>query len=648
MATPKLWLDAFQVNTGTAATGTQNQPQIVGLANGNILVAWEELSEGVGSSAGADIVGKIFDARGNVVRDSFQINSFRAVDNEGDFDIAANNLGGFVVAYVDEDISAPNHTTVVWEVFSSTGATRFGGVAADENVASDDLSNAQIALNLTSNDFTVTFTDLVSGNTDVRGVTVDLTTPEGSAFSQSSEFDAAQNSADIDDIGDVAILSNGNFVGVNREFDAGVPGVDVRIFQPDGTFIKSIQNFAPGINTLPRVTGLANGNFVVIWNQSDSNNGDIFGRIYDATGTLVKSTFTVTGTSASENEPDVAALPDGRFVVFWDDESFGARAQVFNANGTTNGNTFDLAVGSAADCDVSVTADGRILFAWQQDGEMYASIWDPRGNVINVSDFQAGAPNFLQTTDVIARKQGGTINGDANDNFLTGLGGVDELFGFGGEDTLLGGGKNDLLFGGGGNDILNGQAGNDTLCGGTGADTARGGAGKDVLKGEKGNDNLLGQGGADKLLGGDGEDHLSGGKKNDFLNGGGKKDKLEGGSGNDKLLGGGANDRLLGDKGRDELRGDAGDDKLFGGAGVDTAIFKGNIGRYNIIDNGSVVLVVDTLGQFGTDRLKEVEKLKFGGQTYTLAQALAQASASTNASDDEAFALPPADHDLLI
>ncbi len=96
MPTPVEWLNESQANTGAAATGNQSAPQIIGLSNGNILVAWEDDSLGViGSTGDRDIIGKIFSPDGTVLVDSFRLNQSRTADNESEFSIAATNDGGF-------------------------------------------------------------------------------------------------------------------------------------------------------------------------------------------------------------------------------------------------------------------------------------------------------------------------------------------------------------------------------------------------------------------------------------------------------------------------------------------------------------------------------------------------------------------------
>jgi Ca2+-binding RTX toxin-like protein len=90
-----------------------------------------------------------------------------------------------------------------------------------------------------------------------------------------------------------------------------------------------------------------------------------------------------------------------------------------------------------------------------------------------------------------------TLNGDDNDNKITGHWG------------------NDLINGGKGNDILSGENGDDILNGGDGNDILYGGNGNDVLDGGAGNDNLYGNAGNDTLIGGTGNDYMAGGTGND-------------------------------------------------------------------------------------------------------------------------------------
>ena len=139
MATPTEWLNAFQVNTGAAATGGQGQPKIIGLSNGNILVAWVEGNDGAvappdgSTAAGVDIIGKIYDAEGNLVRDAYRLNEDRNFDDESDFDVAATNDGGFILVYLDDDIDSVNQTDIYWERFNANGDVLSGGAGGGQD-----------------------------------------------------------------------------------------------------------------------------------------------------------------------------------------------------------------------------------------------------------------------------------------------------------------------------------------------------------------------------------------------------------------------------------------------------------------------------------------------------------------------------------
>jgi len=117
----------------------------------------------------------------------------------------------------------------------------------------------------------------------------------------------------------------------------------------------------------------------------------------------------------------------------------------------------------------------------------------------------AGATNF---ENLLGSNYEETLQGDANDNWIAGDGGVDTLYGYAGNDRLAAGGysifnygnddpadpvqaavnassgqgsDNDVLYGGAGNDSLYGSTGDNILDGGTGTDTIFSGTGSDTI-----------------------------------------------------------------------------------------------------------------------------------------------------------------------
>lgn len=89
------------------------------------------------------------------------------------------------------------------------------------------------------------------------------------------------------------------------------------------------------------------------------------------------------------------------------------------------------------------------------------------------------------------------VNGNENDNLLSGTVENDTIRGFDGDDVLNGLGGRDRLLGGDDDDRLNGGSGNDILFGEDDEDTLVGGSGNDILNGGDDSDTLTGGLGAD-------------------------------------------------------------------------------------------------------------------------------------------------------
>ena len=611
MNIPTTWLQPFLVNTGAASPGIQGAPVITGLSNGNILVAWLDHNGNATPSPGQDILGKIYDAEGNVVRDTFQLNTVFKNGNQRDFDIAATNDGGFVVTYVDASATRPNQTRIDWERRDGDGKLTDADSIKYENLANAKLSNPQIALDLTDNSFMLTYTDSTAGNNDINAVFVDA---QGR---QSVEFNGAQNSTDSDSEGDLAILKDGNFVSVYEEVDGSLNGIEFRIFGSHG-FGGNGTNLGNGSNKDPQVAALANGNFVVTWHAEDTENGNIEYAVLNSAGRVLVGPRSAAATTDSENEPEVVALPDGGFVILWDNDTDNTvEARPYDANGNSLDALLKIENINATAPNIGVTGDGRILFTWtSRNGDISASIWDPRGNTINAADYQKGRNNFVDADVITANTDATTINGSdraerligsKENDLLLGFGGSDTIEGRNGNDTLHGGRGEDVLIGADGNDLLFGQSGSNSLIGGNGSDTLFGGELKDTLNGGTGNDKLAGGigndlllagAGSDSVFGGSGADTASGANGNDSMTGDAGNDRLSGGDGADTLSGGKGSDTLLGGNGSDSLQGGAGADTLNGGNGVDT--LSGGSGNDRLLGGSGQDIL---LGGLGNDQL---------------------------------------------
>jgi Ca2+-binding RTX toxin-like protein len=570
MPTPTEFLNESQANTGDAATGNQSKPQIIGLSNGNILVAWEDDSLGViGGTGDTDIIGKIFSSTGAVVVDSFRLNSSRNIDNERDFSIAATNDGGFIIAYVDNDISSPNNSDLVFERKNASGGQIAFGTIFSETSATITVVDPSIAVNLSDNSFLVTWTTNDSGNANVRGRHFSSTNVGG------PEFAAGQSGVDDDRDSDTVILTNGNFVTVYEEVDTGVTGAEFKINTSAGGFVAN-SNISTGSNADPVAASLANGNWVAVWNDADTGNGDIVFQIFTAAGAAVTGTIPAASGAIFQNEPIVVALPDGGFVIAWDNDTDSTlEARAFTAAGVADGSTVVISPVAVTRPAASVTADGRVAFAWltEPSFEIFWSIWDPRGGVINFNNYNQNLVNFHDTGTVVVSNVANTITGTIDDDTINGGSANDTINGGSGNDTITGGAGIDSLNGSSNDDTfiylnnheidnVNGDAGNDTLdfsavtLAGQGVNinfntntiTGFGGAGtvtsietvlgtqlNDVIVANAGGDNLHGNGGDDTLEGGFGEDNIFGDAGNDtiIVRAGEFLDNVDGGTGTD-------------------------------------------------------------------------------------------------------------------
>lgn len=283
-------------------------------------------------------------------------------------------------------------------------------------------------------------------------------------------------------------------------------------------------------------------------------------------------------------------------------------------------------------------------------------------NALSAVDWTAGVPGMppgrltpMQPGPHPAEQVDGssrddTLYGTANDDTLRGQAGADWLQGMAGNDRLEGGAGNDVAAYGDAVSGVNanlatgratGGSGTDTLLsienlwGSLQDDTLTGDHGDNLLFGSFGNDRIVGGLGNDLLFGGDGDDTLVGGAGNDFasymLSFAGVTVDLQAGyatdeGGRDQLFGIEAaigsfyDDTLTGDAGSNFFVGSEGNDQIDGGGGdEDHAAWDASLALSTIrYDTATGWLSVSTPYD-GTDRVREVEFLHFGDDSFPIA-----------------------------
>jgi Ca2+-binding RTX toxin-like protein len=210
-------------------------------------------------------------------------------------------------------------------------------------------------------------------------------------------------------------------------------------------------------------------------------------------------------------------------------------------------------------------SDARVDLGDGTDAVSYAGL--RTGVTVDLSDRAPDGPDGGQdplagVEDVTGTAHDDLIEGNRDDNILTGGGGEDELHGRRGDDQVIGGPASDQLHGGPGDDEV------------------VGGAFTDLLDGGWGDDDLIGYGGPGTDDGVDVVDYSGRARQvvADVEWGGGERGESDayygvvgiiGGRGDDELTGTAGTDLLSGRAGRDRLYGRGGSDVLAGGGGGD-------------------------------------------------------------------------------
>lgn len=442
--TPTVWKPLHQVNTGD--TGDQEDPIAIDIGMGRYVVIWED--DTFGTSAGDDLVGQIFDARGNLIGSQFQVNQGFTLDTETDASLASRPGGGFVMVYEDTDGSGTSIRAETYDVNGVRVTTGVPTVIAPDPGA-PTISNPEIAMRPDGSYLVAYQTSNNAGDTDIVGRIVDTS---GVVSGQFTIFDQTDDTTDPD----AAALTNGNYVVVYEdEFGGSTTDIDVKftIVNPTGAVVTAgVIDTGLSIENDPHVAALTGGGFVVTYQDDDGDgagNPGIKARVFDNNGVALGAAFTVnTTTTGNQNEPDITALADGGFVVVWDDDNAGLlRAQRYDAAGNKVGAEFLAGtVGSEVDPTAALLGDGRFIIPFEQDtgdDDAHATIFDPRTGPIDGTS----GPDILTS-----RKEGAAMNGMGGKDILLGDDGVDIIKGGGGKDIISGGLAKNKMWGNGGKD----------------------------------------------------------------------------------------------------------------------------------------------------------------------------------------------------
>lgn len=226
----------------------------------------------------------------------------------------------------------------------------------------------------------------------------------------------------------VGALRGGGFVFM-RVSTAGE--IVARIFNDQGVAISAdfqVNSYTPDLQTYPSIAGLPDGGFIVTWRsfEQDGSSQGVYARRFDAVGNAVTDEFRVnTFTAGSQADGAVAVFDDGGFVITWtsldqDGSGRGIYGQRYDSSAAPIGPEFIINTqteNNQQQPSVAVLSDGGFVVTWTNasteilDESVHGQRFDAAGLMLG-AEFQvqpAPSPSFQRYSTVVATPDGGFV-----------------------------------------------------------------------------------------------------------------------------------------------------------------------------------------------------------------------------------------------
>jgi predicted Ser/Thr protein kinase len=220
----------------------------------------------------------------------------------------------------------------------------------------------------------------------------------------------------------IASLSDGKFVvaWMSNGQDGSDYGVYGQMYNADGSKYSSefrVNTYTTNDQSDPSVAGLSDGKFVVTWHSDGQDGSDygIYGQMYNADGSKYSSEFRVnTYTTNDQSDPSVAGLSDGKFVVTWESwfQDGDIYAQIFSSNGSKCNSEFQVNTYTSNNQEnpsIAGLSDGKFVVtwaSWYQDGDrdgIYAQMFNSNGSKYN-SEFRVNTYTTVEQSNPFVSK----------------------------------------------------------------------------------------------------------------------------------------------------------------------------------------------------------------------------------------------------
>jgi hypothetical protein len=503
--------DEFLVNV--KQSGGQGGATVTALAGGGFVVQWNETDFNAPGPSPTSTVLRLFDSAGAPVSGEILL----ASPSRQGVSVTALANGGFVVAR-----DAPHEPAHTFSVKAQAYDPAGNPVGAEMTAGTTPTGyvGSPIVVQLSDGGFVLAFVTQNWG--EVRGQRF---SPAGTAMG--AEFTIT---ADFTQLPISLVASpDGGFVASWVAVE-GVETGEAVVQRFDSAGAPAGAPLSVGLGSDPgpvELLALAGGGYVFTWVElvgEDSGFGlyAVMAQLIRADGAGDGGPFILAGyvAEADSGEVEVAAHPDGGFVVTWPVIAeanghivYGVEGQLFDPGGRPVGEPFKP-TGTGYATDLAVLADGSIVATWQGP---------------DAAEYGVFARIFRPANEPLDLSGDNVLTGDSGTNRLDGQGGNDQLYGLGGDDELIGGAGDDLLDGGSGGDSMTGGSGNDVYVvdslgdavveqAGEGTDEIRTSLATYSLLARPDVENLTGTSSAGQdLRGNSGDNAVTGGSGNDVL-----------------------------------------------------------------------------------------------------------------------------------
>ena len=377
-----------RINTTT--DWVQGHPDMIALNNGGYLVAWQSYDRDDDSF---EIYAQRFDAAGTALGAETQVNT-TIEGMQIHPKVAKLRDGGYAITWLNPaDNSAGNPGNLYVQRYNFGGVPEGSETLVGWGGGSHNSQGHAIA-GLTGGDFVIAYhiqDDGGAGDYRTRSLGIAMQVFDADGERIVSETIVNTNIYEDQLHPSVAALSDGGYVVVWQSLSSIFPehsqgdesyGIFFQRYDSNGVPVGSethVNTTTEGRQEDPFVAALDTGGFVVVWeydwDPNDYDGPEIYAQRYNSSGEAVGSETRVGDALSLGSLPVVSSFSDGGYIVAWHVFSrtggeYDIRARCFYASGTPMGDAFLVNVRTddyQYFPSVAVLSDDSYIVAWQSE-----------------------------------------------------------------------------------------------------------------------------------------------------------------------------------------------------------------------------------------------------------------------------------------